>query len=49
MFKDYQIYFDGTISEEGDFVQHMALMEDMELISFEEVISKEVWILAMEE
>ncbi|KAI5423194.1 hypothetical protein KIW84_046257 [Lathyrus oleraceus] len=48
-FRDYQIYYGGTILEEGDLVQHMALMGDMEPISFEEVISKEVGRLEMEE
>ena len=30
-------------------MQHIALMADMEPISFEEAISKEVWRLAMED
>nr|KYP47011.1 Retrovirus-related Pol polyprotein from transposon TNT 1-94 [Cajanus cajan] len=46
---DYQVYHDSAITEEGDLVQHMALMTDMEPITFEEAISKEVWRSAMEE
>nr|KYP61818.1 Retrovirus-related Pol polyprotein from transposon TNT 1-94 [Cajanus cajan]KYP63036.1 Retrovirus-related Pol polyprotein from transposon TNT 1-94 [Cajanus cajan] len=46
---DYQIYHDSAITEEGDLVQHMALLTDMEPITFEEAISKEVWRSAMEE
>ena len=47
--KDYQVYLDSAITEDGDLVQHMALMADMESITFEEPISKEVWRSVMEE
>ena len=40
---------DSVITEDGNLVQHMALMVDMEPITFEDAISKEVWRSAMEE
>ena len=47
--KDYQVYLDSAITEDGDLVQHMALMADMESITFEEPISKEVRRSTIEE
>ena len=47
--RDYQVYPGNAITEDGDLVQHMALMADMESITFEEPISKEVRRSTIEE
>nr|KYP66838.1 Retrovirus-related Pol polyprotein from transposon TNT 1-94 [Cajanus cajan] len=46
---DYQVYPDNAISVDGDLVQHLALMADVEPISLDEAITSKEWRSAMEE
>ena len=46
---DYQVYPDNVILDDGDLVQHLAFMADVEPISLDEAITSKVWKLAMEE
>ena len=46
---DYQVYHDNAISDDGNPVQHLTLMADVEPISLDEAITKKVWKSAMEE
>lgn len=45
----YHIFPDNVVSEEGDLMQHMALMVDAELVTFEEANTSTTWREAMEE
>ena len=49
LFTDYQIYTDDVVIEEGELVQHLALMVDLEPIMFKKAITKTTWKTEMEE
>jgi len=49
LFTDYQIYTDDVVIEEGELVQHLALMVDLEPIMFEKAITRTTWKTDMEE
>ncbi|XP_019465092.1 PREDICTED: uncharacterized protein LOC109363293 [Lupinus angustifolius] len=46
--RDYELLDDSAITQEGDFV-HMALLAEMEPVSFDQAIKEQCWIEAMKE
>lgn len=47
--RDYHIFQDNEVTEEGDLMQHMALMAGAEPVTFEEANINRTWRHAMEE
>jgi len=43
------MYPDNSITNDGNLVQHLALMANSEPVSLDEAISSEVWRIAMED
>jgi len=47
--QDYQVYPDNSITDDGNLVQHLALMVNYEPISLDEAILSAVWRITMED
>jgi len=46
--EDYEMFLDSAIDDDGQLV-HLAIMGEVEPVTFQEAIKKEVWLDAMRE